>query len=846
MGGSKKNKNKKKQHNSFMGRSLMRNKLLQKEISDNILYSKIGNDDDKKASKKFSVLDKNPLDDYLDNQLVINSVQVSKVFIQKNEIKEKKNIRDRNKSKDFLNIQNILLPIPGRPFLLSNQDKVNIILNERKNMPVKKKKKKNAKKISFLMSGKSLIPINVRSSKGGEISKKKKVRHVRKGVNGKVLNGKVNEKEEEQDEEEDCAENEEEDGAENEEEDGAENEEEDGAENEEEDGAENEEEDGAENEEEDGAEYEEGNGAEYEEEDGTQSDADAHAEPSDHCRYECMYDLRYIHMYEDLGKKYKDMDVQEVLSKESIDKHEIEYFIEWRKLLSAIEEREGYIITPYEKNIEYWRQLWRVIEKSHVLFYIIDARNPLFFYCKGLEYYIKKVDARKEFFIILNKSDFLNYEQRKEWSEFFVKRNVNFIFFSALRELYHQNNVTIEDLPFPPHTYQNGWCSIENNHAEKREMHITIPSMELNDLSMGQVKTKEKYSLEFSKLEKTHISDCAEIEDGNKKEVIINVGFGNLSYEEKKNDKTDILSVNDLINLIKKIKNKVKDQYHEIEIGTYNIPKFMAGFIGFPNVGKSSIINSLIGLKRVSVSRQPGKTKHFQTIPLKPFDFSLCDCPGLIFPSLVFNKYDLIINGVFSVDHYKGNLISLIQILCNIIPHQLCEKYRIDKKLIFEMMVEDGGEESRGKGTEKGEKKGEEKGDKKGDEKGEEKEEKKQKSYYHLDATQFLRAFCTSRKYISGGKGGQLNLNFATRLIIRDFITGKLLYNFMPTYLEQNMHIYQPDENPHELITTSAQLDKNHFCEHTLTPEEVITTKRKFRYMQKKLIKGKNVFNYGS
>lgn len=55
---------------------------------------------------------------------------------------------------------------------------------------------------------------------------------------------------------------------------------------------------------------------------------------------------------------------------------------------------------------------------------------------------------------------------------------------------------------------------------------------------------------------------------------------------------------------------------------------------GFPNVGKSSLINGLVGRKVVSVSRTPGHTKYFQTYFLTP-TVKLCDCPGLIFPSLV-------------------------------------------------------------------------------------------------------------------------------------------------------------------------------------------------------------------
>lgn len=34
--------------------------------------------------------------------------------------------------------------------------------------------------------------------------------------------------------------------------------------------------------------------------------------------------------------------------------------------------------------------------------------------------------------------------------------------------------------------------------------------------------------------------------------------------------------------------------------------------VGYPNVGKSSTINVLVGEKRVGVAPTPGKTKHFQ------------------------------------------------------------------------------------------------------------------------------------------------------------------------------------------------------------------------------------------
>lgn len=75
------------------------------------------------------------------------------------------------------------------------------------------------------------------------------------------------------------------------------------------------------------------------------------------------------------------------------------------------------------------------------------------------------------------------------------------------------------------------------------------------------------------------------------------------------------------------------------DTGFYEFKKFHSGIltigcVGQPNVGKSSLINALMGKKVVSVSKTPGHTKHFQTIFLTP-NVRLCDCPGLIFPSKV-------------------------------------------------------------------------------------------------------------------------------------------------------------------------------------------------------------------
>lgn len=74
------------------------------------------------------------------------------------------------------------------------------------------------------------------------------------------------------------------------------------------------------------------------------------------------------------------------------------------------------------------------------------------------------------------------------------------------------------------------------------------------------------------------------------------------------------------------------DQFNFEEHIPYRDGRLTIGCVGFPNVGKSSVLNALMGRKVVSVSRTPGHTKHFQTIFLTE-NVRLCDCPGLVFPS---------------------------------------------------------------------------------------------------------------------------------------------------------------------------------------------------------------------
>lgn len=52
------------------------------------------------------------------------------------------------------------------------------------------------------------------------------------------------------------------------------------------------------------------------------------------------------------------------MSAEQLDLCERESFLEWRRGLAQLEEgNERLVITPFEKNLQFWRQLWRVVER---------------------------------------------------------------------------------------------------------------------------------------------------------------------------------------------------------------------------------------------------------------------------------------------------------------------------------------------------------------------------------------------------------------------------------------------------------------------------------------------------
>ena len=97
---------------------------------------------------------------------------------------------------------------------------------------------------------------------------------------------------------------------------------------------------------------------------------------------------------------------------------------------------------------------------------------------------------------------------------------------------------------------------------------------------------------------------------------------------------------NSLINLLRQF-SKLHSDKKQISVG----------LIGYPNVGKSSLINTLKQKKVCNVAPIPGETKHWQYVTLMKRIYMI-DCPGVVY-STNDTESDIILKGVVRVENVE-------------------------------------------------------------------------------------------------------------------------------------------------------------------------------------------------
>lgn len=418
-------------------------------------------------------------------------------------------------------------------------------------------------------------------------------------------------------------------------------------------------------------------------------------------------------------------------TKEQLELMEREAFTNWRRQLKLLEEKEHIQLTPYEKNLDFWRQLWRVIERSDVVVQIVDARNPLLFRCADLDVYVKEVDPQKSSLLLINKADFLNLKQREQWVEYFNQEGITAVFFSAKVEK-DKKEVVAETKTINSENEEDS----EEDADEDEEESSSEEDLEDNKLStsssskLGEASSSTERVTDVCQSQLSNISlDKPESITGNGEHIEpakLDNDCKNTSTDCLLQNKPDIVEAHELLAIFHKLAKPSSDSRKD-DVKT-------VGMVGYPNVGKSSTINVILEEKRLAVSATPGKTKHLQTLYVDPH-LMLCDCPGLVFPSFVATKAHLVINGILPIDELRDH-VSPVTLVCDRIPRIVLEStYSI---MIPQPSLDEANPDRRPTAEEL------------------------------LNAYGGMRGFMTARGTPDGPR--------AARYILKDYVKGKLLY----------------------------------------------------------------------
>lgn len=479
------------------------------------------------------------------------------------------------------------------------------------------------------------------------------------------------------------------------------------------------------------------------------------------------------------------------MDKGVLDRSERTAFLAWRRALAHVEEQlagdtplvapavrrgprdaaDGAVfarttLTPFEKNLQVWRQLWRVVERSDVVVQIVDARDPELYYCRDLDRYVVE-ESGKRSLVLLNKADLLSDGMRRRWAAHFRSMGLRAVFFSAKPNGHEEGKE--EGHGFSSDEESDGGSDTTSSSPESE--------LEEEDAPVGgQARTEDAAAA--SEEDASAASDGeATMEEGDAAVTIgdtdiVRVATGADTEAEPSTvpdaggaaaasstatagvphptaednilpssspelDGSEILDAVALTALFESLRPA-------------DAPHIVVGMIGYPNVGKSSTTNALLAHtdKRVAVSATPGKTKHFQTMPMSP-TLTLCDCPGLVFPNFSASKADLVVAGVLPIDQLRGSATAPISLIAARVPAALLSAmYGIRLPAVTEVPVRGKDGESTGAVV------------------------------AYTSASELLSAHATARGMMSDH--GRPDVQRSARLILKDFVNGRLRYAHPP------------------------------------------------------------------
>ncbi|OQR83641.1 guanine nucleotide-binding protein [Achlya hypogyna] len=349
-------------------------------------------------------------------------------------------------------------------------------------------------------------------------------------------------------------------------------------------------------------------------------------------------------------------------SKERVQDNESIMFDTW--LANIHNKYEPEELNHFEHNLEVWRELWRVFERSTHLVIVADIRNPLLHIPPSVYDYITET-LQRPLMIVLNKIDLIPWELTICWRDFLNERfpKAQLLFFSSRSKSIHdqvdlagRRKVLSEKLKVGDVSAVQGavgilvGCGIPSERAQEI-INSVLDDDDEEDVDAGIHATttparraRRKIKAEKAKKAAMKPDQQDDLCDycGMEEPVAVCSECSELFRDMR-------LCAGCNKDVHKTVKHKVTllDTHLEPtaeEIAAKQVTTI--GLIGHPNVGKSSVLNALAGKKLVSVSHTPGHTKRLQTIFVAP-EICICDCPGLVFPFVGVPKHMQELCGLF-------------------------------------------------------------------------------------------------------------------------------------------------------------------------------------------------------